>query len=87
MLQFFLGVFLFFLACMILWRIFAPFLMLKIIKFTTGKMQEDFIKQANAFQENYDSEFEKTITLNQDMKVKVPHRPETKKNRNIRYVE
>jgi|GEM_PF-4482999 len=88
MLQFLLGVFLFFLALQILWRIFAPALTRSVLKYTVGKMQEDFIKQENAWQENYESEFERTITVNNDLKVKVPHQSEaTKKTKNVRYVE
>jgi hypothetical protein len=88
MLQFLLGVFLFFLAIQILWRIFAPALTRSVLKYTVGKMQEDFIKQENAWQESYESEFERTITLTNDLKVKVPHRSDAnRKTKNIRYVD
>jgi hypothetical protein len=88
MLQFLLGLFLFLLALQIWWRIFAPALTRSVLKYTIGKMQEDFIKQENAWQENYESEFERTITVNNDLKVKVPYQSEAnKKSKNVRYVE
>ena len=77
--KFLLGFFLFVIITRILFRLFRPQITRWFVGYLQRKVEEQQVKQRNAFNQQHDPDFKEEVHLNKDVKVKVPR--EDKKTR------
>lgn len=79
MMRFVLLIFLIYLSIRVFWHLFGYLLIQLVVRKSMENMQKQFINTENAFQNRYDSEHDREITVNPDLTVKVPRGQEEKK--------
>ena len=79
--KFLLGFFLFIIVTRILFRLFRPQIARWFMRFVQRKMEEQQVKQRNAFQQHHDPNYQEEVHVSGDMKVKVPRKDKSKEKR------
>ena len=79
MMRFILIIFLLYLSFRVFWHLFGPFLIQLVVRKSMENMQKQFINTENAFQNRYDAEHDREITVNPNLTVKVPRNPNENK--------
>jgi len=73
-LSFLLWFFIILFVLRVLWRLAAPFVIRAVLSRLRKKMEEEYLKRENAFRTSTDPNYAEELTLNRNLKVKVPRK-------------
>jgi hypothetical protein len=73
-LSFLLWFFIILFAVRLLWRLVAPFVIRAVLNRLRRKMEDEYLKRENAFRNTTDPNYAEELTLNRNLKVKVPRK-------------